>query len=928
MKKLLITGAVFLFSLLSLPAQKQGNIWYFGVRAGLDFNSGKPVPIYDGKIQTEEGCATICDANGKLLFYTDGISVWNRQHNTMPNGTGLLGHSSSTQSGVIVPKPLDKNLYYVFTVPDKSQNYGFRYSIVDMRLDNGLGDVTEEKNVMLEPSSVEKVTAVLHKNKTDIWVIMHQWNSNRFKAYLVTRNGINSVENGYPGYPVISDIGMIHSGNQFNKIGYLKASPDGSKIALAVNMDGVFQLFDFDNETGKITDPVVTFSGPEYKLAYGVEFSPNGRFLYLSSEDESGSGVYQLDLNAGSSQDIINSRVLISKLVKERYYYSALQVAPDHKIYMAKYNRTFLDVINEPNKKGLACGYQENAVELSPSICLWGLPTFIQSYFFIDLSVGSNSPVCEGEDIYLYCDELPDATYEWTGPDGFSSNEREPIIHNAGFNASGKYLIKVTQYGYNQYDTVEVTVNQKPLADAGNDMTICEGQSVKIGAGASGGSGVYYYRWLPSKWLSSDSSATPVATPLVTTEYIMTVYDENGCLDKDSVLITVYPIPKIKVIPDTEICQGDAIQIASDVTGGSGEYTVEWSPEAGLSDALIPNPIASPDKTTTYHLKIHDANGCDVFDTVTIVVHPAPPAYAGDDITICYQIGKQIGNPDAPKDLEYEWWPPVWLDDYKSPAPIATPDRNITYHLKVTSDNGCVNYDSVNVHVFNGFADVSIDCPQENLSTGHRFRMPVKVKLPDYSFGIGITGIQITLRYRADLLIPVNNQIVNDIIEYPQRTTTFFFPFDDRINTEQTLYLTFDPGLAKDHYSDLIIENVVFTDGDCPVPANIHNGCIDVQPVCMNYTIQYFDNMLTLMNESGNPVSGDLSLLINSGSAQELNISLMNLTGRKVLGIYNGIIQKGTSRINSSLDNIADGMYFLIIKTANSCYTEKLLIMK
>src|SRR6186713_3346857 len=83
-------------------AQKQANRWYFGMFAGLDFNSGAPVPVSDGMLNTAEGCSSIADANGNLLFYTDGITVFNRVHDTMPNGFDLTGDISSTQSALIV----------------------------------------------------------------------------------------------------------------------------------------------------------------------------------------------------------------------------------------------------------------------------------------------------------------------------------------------------------------------------------------------------------------------------------------------------------------------------------------------------------------------------------------------------------------------------------------------------------------------------------------------------------------------------------------------------------------------------------------------------------------------------------------------------------------------------------------------------------
>eukprot|EP01035_Chromulina_nebulosa_P055523 gene55523-76076_t len=87
---------------LSIQAQKENNIWYFGNNCGLDFSTTPPTALTNGKINTNEGCSSVSDAQGNLLFYTDGLTVWNKNHAVMDNGTGLKGNSSSTQSSVVV----------------------------------------------------------------------------------------------------------------------------------------------------------------------------------------------------------------------------------------------------------------------------------------------------------------------------------------------------------------------------------------------------------------------------------------------------------------------------------------------------------------------------------------------------------------------------------------------------------------------------------------------------------------------------------------------------------------------------------------------------------------------------------------------------------------------------------------------------------
>ena len=186
MIKRLLLFVFLVYSTNILIAQKEANIWYFGEYAGLDFNSGNPVAITDGQLSTSEGCASIADSNGNLLFYTDGITVWDKSHNVMLNGNGLLGNSDSTHSAIIVPKPDSQEIYYIFTVDAQAGNNGMNYSEVNLSLNGGLGAITTNKNINLLPRSTEQITAVVHGNGLDYWIICHPWDSNKFNSFLVT----------------------------------------------------------------------------------------------------------------------------------------------------------------------------------------------------------------------------------------------------------------------------------------------------------------------------------------------------------------------------------------------------------------------------------------------------------------------------------------------------------------------------------------------------------------------------------------------------------------------------------------------------------------------------------------------------------------------------------------------------------------------
>jgi len=200
----------------SIFAQGQNNIWHFGRFAGFDFNGGGPAILAGGQLNSREGGATIANTAGSLLFYTDGITVWDKAHGIMPNGTGLMGDTSSTQSAIILQKPNSANIYYIFTSGSRGNASGVTYSEVDLTLNGGFGDLTATKNIQLNTPTCEKLTAVRHCNQRDIWVISHDWGSNAFRTYLVTPAGVTLV-------PVISNVGLVPVGNTASAIDQLPA---------------------------------------------------------------------------------------------------------------------------------------------------------------------------------------------------------------------------------------------------------------------------------------------------------------------------------------------------------------------------------------------------------------------------------------------------------------------------------------------------------------------------------------------------------------------------------------------------------------------------------------------------------------------------------------------------------------------------------
>ncbi len=433
--QLLMAGAVF--------GQKEANMWYFGNNAGVDFNSGSPIAFSGSAMTQLEGCASISDTAGNTLFYTNGALVWNRLNAQMPNGFGLLGDNNSAQAAIIVPAPGSNTIYYIFTTPTWGVG-DMCYSIVDITLQGGLGDITM-KNTPMFTNSTEKVTAVFHTNGNDIWIIGHEFNTNNFYSFLLTAGGVNPV-------PVITPVGTIHA-TVLGFAGYMKGGHHGQKLAYAstINMNLV-EVFDFDNSTGIPSNPI---SFPGIAEAYGLEFSPDDSKLYATEENPG--LIIQWDLNAGSPAAIIASQMTIGTGTSAC---AALQLGPDNKIYLAKRSASqFLGVINDPNTAGLACNFVDDVVPLAGGTsCSYGLPNFFQGYFNqtllpVALFTAPNH-ICPGTCTDFNNTSVNATSFLWSFPGANPSTSIDVNPIGICYNSPGQYDVMLIASNANGIDTL------------------------------------------------------------------------------------------------------------------------------------------------------------------------------------------------------------------------------------------------------------------------------------------------------------------------------------------------------------------------------------------------------------------------------------------------------------------------------------------
>ena len=365
--------------------QLQNNNWVFGYGASVNFSGPILVGSSNAAINSNESTASVSDpSTGQLLFYTDGRKVWNANNQVMPNGANLLGgfYNSCTQGALIVPFPEDNQRYYLFTLEELEAlslspvvDNGLRYSVVDMTLNGGLGDVqVATMNTPLSNDLTEKLIVIRSTEIQGFWVIAHKKNVNEFLAWKIDACGVNAQ-------PVVSAVGSIFSISPFFGAyeawaGAMDASPDGNRIGMPIDWSDRIEFFDFNKTTGVVSNPltvnVTDDSTPGFLRKYGACFSPDGSKFYYTNINS----VYQLNLSTYTSAAIASSITLIYSPILEPNGYPCLQIeqAPNNKLYVAIGNAGRLDEISNPNALGLGCAYASNAVSFGPATCQLGLP--------------------------------------------------------------------------------------------------------------------------------------------------------------------------------------------------------------------------------------------------------------------------------------------------------------------------------------------------------------------------------------------------------------------------------------------------------------------------------------------------------------------------------------------------------------------------
>ncbi|MBK6572521.1 MAG: T9SS type A sorting domain-containing protein [Saprospiraceae bacterium] len=388
----------FIFPILAFAQGKRDYIWLFGgsnnntdsnfYRSILDFNE-KPMKSMRLGIghRIHQNNASICDKDGKLLMYTAGCNISDRLHRPMPNGKineGVVwdfgcqrGDYAIHNGTVFVPKINDYQKYILFHKyeefdPDPNlpgaTSTKLLYSIVDMALNNGYGDVTAKNQVVIEKHlSGADLTATRHSNNQNWWIVVPGRANDLYYSIQFTENGPLPYQEMKLGIPMQ----YLDDGGSQSCF-----SPDGTKYARMTPSTGLF-LMDFNRSNGQLSNFRNVTTGSETNdHSVGVAFSPNSRFVYLVYRFD----LYQVDTWA---QDLQANLVHIDSwdgYVDEGIWaagFDAAMLGPDCKIYIrtGTSNRV-MHVIHNPNEKGKACNFEQHDIHL-PAWNHASIPNFV-----------------------------------------------------------------------------------------------------------------------------------------------------------------------------------------------------------------------------------------------------------------------------------------------------------------------------------------------------------------------------------------------------------------------------------------------------------------------------------------------------------------------------------------------------------------------
>lgn len=689
LKAALIFAGFFAFpgNLLAQYAQD----WRFGYSARIQFSSNPPQGAPNSQLFSDDGCVSITGATGQTLFYSSGEAVYNRNNVVMTNGNNLRGSQAATQSVLTIPFPGQANQHLLFTLGRGGDTLGLHYNLIDMSLSGGFGAVvTGQKNISLLPGAptnflTEKMAATRHCNNQDFWVVTHRYNSNEFIVYPVTSSGV--------GAPSFQQVGTAHTpaiatNPQRAQRGYMVFSPDGRKLALTLNgpnANNLVEVFDFDKSTGTISNPLRL---PAVGGEYGLAFSPdNGKLFVAGGTDTTigpniGSKNILRAFNMVAPNPAATGEVVQQQILSDSRRFAALQNAPDGRIYVVLTLTDALNSINTPNTPPYQ--FADSTVFPINGTTRRGLPNFVNDEFSLPFNANfSFEFTCIGQPMDFFDSTLANArSWSWTFGDPTSTNDTSTQrFPSWTYNAPGNYNVTlIAGDGCGRLDTITKTVEvglNLPVSFGSDTLYACLGDTVTLLSNITSGSFDWYTGQPGGPWtlLPNDTLAAYQTT---SSGWFRLEADNGNCAGTDSVYVFVNNNPiTVDLGDDFALCIG-SIEVLD--AGNPGATSYLWS----TGDQTRTISITSPD---TFWVTVTD-RGCVATDTIIVSLDSTTSISVMPDTSTCP--GDPITLSAAGFGISYVW------NTGETAASISVEDTG-SYIVQVTTTNGCILYDTIQV---------------------------------------------------------------------------------------------------------------------------------------------------------------------------------------------------------------------------------------
>lgn len=687
----LLLGLLVSTAVIAPKAQAQfAQDWRFGFSARMIL-SPAPSGATGSVLFSEDGSACVTAPSGQMLFYTAGDSVFNRQNVSMVNGRGLMGFRGVTQSSLIVPYPNRNGRYLLFTLARTTDTSGLRYNVIDMNLAGGLGAIINgQKNLLLLEGApvnllTEKMTAVKHCNGNDYWVVVHRYNSNEFIVYPIDSNGVGAPSFQQVGTPHTPAIGTTP---QRAQRGYMVFSPDGHRLALALNgpnTNNLIEVFDFDKSTGTISNPLRL---PARGGEYGLAFSPSSARLFVSgARDTTIGGNIGADNHISVFNMIARDPAATKELVKRKVLsvsrrYGALQNAPGGRIYSIESLTDALNSINNPENEPY--NFQDSTIFPLNGTTRLGLPNFINDEFKLPFEANFGFDfACFGQPMNFIDSSRSNAkTWLWNfGDAAAAGNDTSTLRHPSySFPSPGVYTVTlITGDPCGIMDTISKQVNvgiDLPV-DIGNDTTyVCIGDSAVMISNIPNAQYVWSTGQPGGPWTPLPNDTLPRLVTTTSGWYKLDV-DNGSCTGADSTYVFVNNSPiSVNLGGTRSLCIGETAVIDAGIPNAS--YL--WS--TGQTTQTV--NISQAD---TLWVVVTD-RGCVATDTLIITLDTLTTINVMNDTTLCP--GEELTIDATAFGVSFQW-------STGEISPSITVLDTGTYIVAVTNSIGCIRSDTINV---------------------------------------------------------------------------------------------------------------------------------------------------------------------------------------------------------------------------------------